>query len=150
MRFTRLYALAMGKQRDHAAFTCSFVLLSSGNVIHDSQLQSRAAAMNSRRVGVDDVDERRLQRSAADKETVDIGLLGKLAAVLLVDAAAVQDAGLLRSLGRDLLLQPLADGGVDLLSLLGGSHLAGADGPGSCQCLLERCVVVFETHQMGS
>lgn len=88
--------------------------------------------MNSRRVGVDDVDERRLQRSTADKETVDIGLLGKLAAVLLVDTAAVQDAGLLRSLGRDLLLQPLADGSVDLLSLLGGRDLAGADSPGMC------------------
>ena len=90
--------------------------------------------MNSRGVGIDDVDKRRLQRSTANKEAVDIGLLGKLAAVLLVDAAAVQDAGLLRSLGRDLLLQPLADGGVDLLSLLGGRDLAGADGPGIYQC----------------
>jgi hypothetical protein len=90
--------------------------------------------MISRRVGVDDVDERRLQRSTTDKETVNVGLLGKLAAVLLVDAAAVQDAGLLRSLGRDLLLHPLADGGVDLLSLLGGRDLAGANGPGMCQC----------------
>ena len=90
--------------------------------------------MNSRRVGVDDVDERRLQRSTANKETVNIGLLSKLAAVLLVDTAAVQDTGLLRSLGRDLLLEPLADGGVDLLSLLGGRDLAGADGPDTCQC----------------
>lgn len=88
--------------------------------------------MNSCRVGVDDVDESRLQRSTANEETVDVGLLGKLAAVLLVDAAAVQDAGLLSSLGGDLLLQPFTDSGVDLLSLLSGSDLAGADGPGTC------------------
>lgn len=85
--------------------------------------------MNSRRVGVDDVNKRRLQRRTTDQETVNIGLLGELTAVLLVDAAAVQNACLLRSLGRDLLLQPLADRGVDLLGLLGGGDLAGANGP---------------------
>ena len=84
------------------------------------------------RVGVDNVDERRLQRGTTDEETVNVGLLGEVAAVLLVDTAAVQDTGLLSSLGRDLLLQPLADGGVDLLSLLSGGDLAGTDGPGSC------------------
>lgn len=86
--------------------------------------------MNSCGVGVDDVDERRLQRSTANKETVNVGLLGELAAVLLVDGATVQDTGLLGSLGRDLLLQPLADGSVDLLGLLSGGDLAGTDGPG--------------------
>ena len=84
------------------------------------------------RVGVDNVDERRLQRGTTDEETVNVGLLGEVAAVLLVDTAAVQDTGLLSSLGRDLLLQPLADSGVDLLSLLSGGDLAGTDGPGSC------------------
>ena len=83
-------------------------------------------------VGVDDVDERRLQRSTTDEETIDVGLLGELAAVLLVDTAAVQDTGLLSSLGRDLLLQPLADGSVDLLSLLSGSDLASTDSPDTC------------------
>ncbi len=76
--------------------------------------------MNSRRVGVDNVNKRRLQRRTANKETIDISLLGQLAAVLLVDAAAVQNTRLLRRLGRDFLLQPLADGSVDLLSLLSG------------------------------
>ena len=84
------------------------------------------------RVGVDNVDERRLQRGTTDEETVNVGLLGEVAAVLLVDTAAVQDTGLLSSLGRDLLLQPLADGGVDLLSLLSGGDLAGTDSPSSC------------------
>lgn len=84
------------------------------------------------RVGIDNVDERRLQRGTTDEETVNVGLLGEVAAVLLVDTAAVQDTGLLSSLGRDLLLQPLADSGVDLLSLLSGGDLAGTDSPGSC------------------
>lgn len=87
--------------------------------------------MNSCGVGVDDVDERRLQRSTANKETVNVGLLGELAAVLLVDGATVQDTGLLGSLGRDLLLQPLADCSVDLLGLLSGGDLAGTDSPGT-------------------
>lgn len=86
--------------------------------------------MRSRRVCVDNVDKRRLQRRTTNQEAVNVGLLGKLAAVLLVDAAAVQDARLLRRLGRDLLLQPLADRGVDFLRLLCGGDLAGANGPG--------------------
>lgn len=80
-------------------------------------------------VRVDDVDESGLQAGTANEETVNVGLLGQLLAVLLADTAAVQDAGLVRRLLGDLLLQPLADGSVDLLSLLGGSDLAGANGP---------------------
>lgn len=83
-------------------------------------------------VAVDDVDKRRLQAGAADEEAVNIRLLGELAAVLLRHAATVQDTGLLGRLGGDLLLQPLADRGVDFLCLLSGSDLAGADGPGFC------------------
>jgi hypothetical protein len=96
----------------------------------EMQLQTSLAATNSCRVAVDDVDERRLQGSTTDEETVNVGLLSKLAAVLLGDTAAVQDTGLLGSLRRDLLLEPLADGGVDLLSLLSGGNLAGTNGPG--------------------
>jgi hypothetical protein len=81
-------------------------------------------------VAVDDVNKRRLQASTADKESIDIGLLGQLAAVLLRHTATVQDARLLRSLARDFLLEPLADGLVDLLCLLCGCDLAGANGPG--------------------
>jgi hypothetical protein len=79
--------------------------------------------------GVDNVDEGRLQAGTANQETVDIGLLGQLAAVLLADGATVDDADVLRGLGGDVVAEPLADGGVDLLGLLGGSDLAGADGP---------------------
>lgn len=71
----------------------------------------------------------RLQAGTANKETVDIGLLGELAAVLLADGATVDDAGVLRSLGRDGIGQPLADGSVNLLSLLSGSDLTGSNGP---------------------
>lgn len=49
-------------------------------------------------VAVDNVDKRRLQAGTANKETVNIGLLGKLLAILLRDTSAVQDTGLLRSL----------------------------------------------------
>ena len=50
-------------------------------------------------VSVDDVDKGRLQASTADEETVNVGLLGKLVAVLLRDTATVQDTGLLGGLG---------------------------------------------------
>lgn len=71
----------------------------------------------------------RLKRSTADEETVNVSLLAELGAVLLVDAATVQDASLLGNLVGDVGLEPLADGLVDLLGLLGGGDLAGANGP---------------------
>lgn len=71
----------------------------------------------------------RLERSTADEETVNVGLLAELAAVLLVDAATVQDASLVGNLVADVGLEPLSDGLVDLLSLLSGGNLAGANGP---------------------
>lgn len=73
-----------------------------------------------------------LQAGAAHEESVHVGLLGQLLAVLLADAAAVDHPGVVRCFGRDLVSQPLADGGVDFLSLGGGRDFAGADGPGSC------------------
>ena len=73
----------------------------------------------------------RLQAGTANKEAVNVGLLGELAAVLLADGATVDDADLVGGLGGDGLAEPLADGGVDLLGLLGGSDLAGTDGPGN-------------------
>lgn len=79
--------------------------------------------------GVDDVDEGGLQAGTADEETIDIGLLGQLLAVLLADGAAVDDADVVGGLGGDGVGEPLADGGVDLLGLLGGGDLAGANGP---------------------
>lgn len=62
-------------------------------------LQASVATMYSCGARVDDVDKGRLQTSTTDQETVDIGLLGKLAAVLLGDTASVQDSGLISSLG---------------------------------------------------
>jgi hypothetical protein len=85
--------------------------------------------MHSRLLSVDNIDKRRLQAGAADKEAIDIGLLSQLAAVLLRDAAAVQDPGLLSCLRGDLLLEPLTDSSMDFLCLLRGSDLAGADSP---------------------
>jgi hypothetical protein len=85
--------------------------------------------MHSCLVGIDDVDKRGLQASTANEEAVNVWLLGQLVAVLLRHAATVQDARLLRRLSRDLLLHPLADSLVDFLCLLGGSDLAGSNGP---------------------
>ena len=71
----------------------------------------------------------RLQAGTANKETVNIGLGSELAAVLLADGATVDDTDILLGLGGDGLAEPLADSGVDLLGLLGGSDLAGTNGP---------------------
>lgn len=70
----------------------------------------------------------RLKRGTTNEEAIDIGLLAQLAAVALVDAAAVEDAGLVGDLVADA-LKPVADGLVHVLGLLGGGDLAGADGP---------------------
>lgn len=70
-----------------------------------------------------------LQAGAANQETIDILLLGKLLAVLTVDAATVEDAGLLSDLIADLTLEPGADGGVNLLCLLDSGNLASANSP---------------------
>lgn len=71
----------------------------------------------------------RLQAGTANKEAVDIGLLGELAAVLLADGATVDDTDLVLGLGRNGFAKPLADSGVDLLGLLSSGNLAGANGP---------------------
>lgn len=71
----------------------------------------------------------RLQTGTANQETINIWLLAKLLAVLLADTATIQDAGLVGNGLAHVLGQPLADGGVDLLGLLSGGDLAGADGP---------------------
>lgn len=79
--------------------------------------------------GVDDVDEGRLQAGTANQETVNIGLGSELTAVLLADRATVNDANALLSVGGDSLAEPLADSGVDLLSLLSGGDLSSANSP---------------------
>src|SRR4051812_42554846 len=86
---------------------------------HLDHFRAASKATTLRQVAVDNVDKGRLQACTTDEETVNVGLLAELLAVLLAYTAAVQDAGLIRGLVVDLLLEPLADGGVDLLRLLG-------------------------------
>lgn len=50
---------------------------------------------------VDDLDECRLQAGAANQESVNIELLAEIAAVLIVDATSVEDAGFVGGLLRD-------------------------------------------------
>jgi hypothetical protein len=80
-------------------------------------------------LSVDNVNESGLQAGAADKETVNVGLLSEVLAVLLADGAAVDNTGGLGDLLAKLLAHPLTDTLVNLLRLLGGGDLAGADGP---------------------
>lgn len=71
---------------------------------------------------------RRLERSATNEEAINVGLLAQLSTVLVADTASVQDSGLLSDLGADA-LEPVTDGLVNLLRLLGGSDLASTNGP---------------------
>lgn len=71
----------------------------------------------------------RLQAGTANQETVNIGLGSELTAVLLADGAAVDNTNVLLGLGGDGLAEPVADSGVDLLSLLSGGDLAGTNSP---------------------
>lgn len=85
--------------------------------------------MDSSRVRVDDVDKGGLQAGAANKETVNVSLLGQFRAVFLRHTTTVENAGLLSGLGGNLLLQPLADSSMNFLCLLGGGDLASANSP---------------------
>jgi hypothetical protein len=69
-----------------------------------------------------------LQAGTSNEETVDILLLGQFAAVLLADAASVDDTGVLGDVGGDG-DEPFANGSVDFLSLGGCGDLASTDGP---------------------
>lgn len=93
-----------------------------------STTASRVSFISPARVKTDRLTGR-LQAGTANKEAVNIRLLGELAAVLLADGATVDDTDLILGLGGDGLAEPLADSGVDLLGLLSGSNLAGTDGP---------------------
>lgn len=70
-----------------------------------------------------------LQRGTSNEETINIWLGSEILAVLVGDRSTVDDASLLSNLLVDLLLQPLADSGVDLLCLLSGSDLSGTNSP---------------------
>ncbi len=70
-----------------------------------------------------------LQRGAADQGAVDVGEGHQALDVVGLDAAAVEDAQRVRDGLAVLRGDPRADEGVDLLGLLGGRDLAGADRP---------------------
>ena len=65
-------------------------------------------------VGVDDLDKVGI-RGAAHEEAVHVGEGGELLGVGGGDAAAVEDAEVLRDFGVDIVLQPLPQRGVHLL-----------------------------------
>mmetsp|Transcript_21019 Transcript_21019/g.48018 ORF Transcript_21019/g.48018 Transcript_21019/m.48018 type:complete len:324 (-) Transcript_21019:122-1093(-) len=80
--------------------------------------------------GVDDGGEGiALERCAANKEAVNIRLLAKLRAVLVVHRPAVLDAHGVAHLLGDVVLEPLPKIGMHLLGLLRRGHLAGTYGP---------------------
>src|SRR5512133_3206690 len=79
--------------------------------------------------GFDDLPEpARIHGCAADERAVDVGLIEEALGVVGLDAAAVEDARLLRELFRGL-GEDAADHGVDGLRVRGRGHEAGADGP---------------------
>lgn len=71
----------------------------------------------------------RFQASSTNQKSVDIGLLGQIFTVSVRDTAAVNDAGVLCTLGGDFLGQPLADCGMSFLGLSGGSNFTRTNGP---------------------
>ncbi len=68
-------------------------------------------------LGVDDLDELGLQRSASDEESVDVGALGQFLAVGGSDGPAVLDASLVGYVFAHVLPQPIAELSVNLLGL---------------------------------
>src|SRR4051812_15088437 len=69
-----------------------------------------------------------VEGGTAHQRAVDVGACQKLFGVVGLDAAAVENTSLFAEV-RVQGGQPLADGGVDFLGLLGGGDLARADGP---------------------
>jgi len=67
--------------------------------------------------GIDDVHELGLQGGAAHQEAIDVGLLGQLLGIGSGHGAAVLDAQGGGDLLGDVVTQPLAQEGVDLLGL---------------------------------
>ena len=70
-----------------------------------------------------------LERSAAHEGAVNVGLGDELGNVAGLSGATVQDTDAVGELLTEHLLEGLTDSAADLLSVLGGSGLAGADGP---------------------
>ena len=69
-----------------------------------------------------------LERSAAHEGAVNVGLGDELGDVAGLGGTAIQHADAVGELLAEHLLEGLTDSAADLLSVLGGSGLAGADG----------------------
>ena len=86
--------------------------------------------------GLDDVHEAGLEAGAADKEAVDIGLTNKLSTVAAVHRATIKDAGFAGDVTGDVLIEPLPDFEVGVLSLLRSGSKTGTNSPdGLVYCL---------------
>jgi len=79
--------------------------------------------------GIDDLDEVWLETGSAHQEPVDVWLGTEFGGCAGGDTASVNDSGVGRHLGGDVVLEPLAEVVVDFLGLGGGGGLAGTDGP---------------------
>jgi len=67
-------------------------------------LQASVTAMHSSPLRVDDVHEGWLQAGAANKEAIDIGLLGQLTAVLLCYTSSIKNTSLVGGFRRNFVL----------------------------------------------
>ena len=70
-----------------------------------------------------------LERSAAHEGAVNVGLGDELGDVARLGRATIENADAVSELLAEHLLEGLTDSAADLLSVLGGSGLAGANGP---------------------
>ena len=78
---------------------------------------------------IDNIEEVRLERSSADKSTIDVGLGEQILGVGTLHTTTVLDADSLGNGLADILAHPLTDEGMRLLSHLGGGSETSADGP---------------------
>src|SRR5216684_494095 len=75
-----------------------------------------------------------VEARAPDQALVHVRFAKKLGDVVRLDAPAIQNAALLRGIGPEPLPEPPANVLVRLLSLRGGGHASGPDGPHRFVC----------------
>ena len=101
----------------------------------------------------------RFQASTANQESINIWLLGQIAAVLLGNTSTVKDTGSLCGFRRDSRHEPLTNFSMHFLSLVRGGDFAGSNSPRLfisvffrrfTQALLINSVKGAFTHQIGS
>ena len=101
----------------------------------------------------------RFQTSTANQESINIWLLGQIAAVLLGNTSTVKDTSSLCGFRRNSRHEPLTNFGMHFLSLVRGGDFAGSNSPRLfisvffrhfAQALLINSVKGAFTHQIGS